>query len=566
MNIGSIIATIKADISNFETGMGKVKDLGQKVATSVETGLNKAFQEASTLVKDFGNYVKKAMVVVGAAFAGAVYMAQDAVSAYDETRKSLITLGIISERFGQDEDKATEAARQLGKELKIGVGASANSLQNLLKSGLNLDQATDLMKRFTNEAITGKSANITLAEAVENLSFAYATGNSAIGNLSGISENFNDIIERGATLMKKKTSEMSEAELQEAKYRGMLELTELTLGSSEKLTGTYSDKVANLNLKFIDLKEYIGSQLEPIFSNLIDQFVKLWDKTNILYEELRDKFAPKIEDVKKVYSELADKIIEKFPTWDDFATKVEKIVENLLNFSEWFGNLVKDHPKWFEAIVKVASGFVVFSKAVSMTPIGLLLTLTGIFITMVALNWDNFKATWDWFKNSFASGDWWQSLKDNLSAVADLIERILKNVPFFAGIVDTTSAIRKALTNNESSYFAPSGDKNTTEKLTFSSPTSQFSTGKTYLGSLPKNANGTNYWKGGFTEINERGHEFIDLPRGSRITPNDKLGNNITINLDGATISSQQDAMQYAEQIGDAILEKLTMSRRAYGI
>ena len=40
------------------------------------------------------------------------------------------------------------------------------------------------MRRFTNEAITGKSSNISLgADAVKNLSFAYATGNSALGNM-----------------------------------------------------------------------------------------------------------------------------------------------------------------------------------------------------------------------------------------------------------------------------------------------------------------------------------------------------------------------------------------------
>lgn len=37
-----------------------------------------------------------------------------------------------------------------------------------------------------------------------------------------------------------------------------------------------------------------------------------------------------------------------------------------------------------------------------------------------------------------------------------------------------------------------------------------------------KNALGTSYWDGGLTQINERGGEIIDLPRGSRIYPHDE--------------------------------------------
>ena len=38
-------------------------------------------------------------------------------------------------------------------------------------------------------------------------------------------------------------------------------------------------------------------------------------------------------------------------------------------------------------------------------------------------------------------------------------------------------------------------------------------------GGVGHNAKGTNFWRGGFTEINERGGEIIDLPQGTRIYP-----------------------------------------------
>lgn len=43
------------------------------------------------------------------------------------------------------------------------------------------------------------------------------------------------------------------------------------------------------------------------------------------------------------------------------------------------------------------------------------------------------------------------------------------------------------------------------------------------LAKIPGNANGTSHWGGGLTWVGERGPELVDLPRGSRVTPNNDL-------------------------------------------
>lgn len=40
---------------------------------------------------------------------------------------------------------------------------------------------------------------------------------------------------------------------------------------------------------------------------------------------------------------------------------------------------------------------------------------------------------------------------------------------------------------------------------------------------IGKNANGTDFWRGGPTLVGERGPELVDLPRGARVTPNNDL-------------------------------------------
>jgi len=44
---------------------------------------------------------------------------------------------------------------------------------------------------------------------------------------------------------------------------------------------------------------------------------------------------------------------------------------------------------------------------------------------------------------------------------------------------------------------------------------------------IGNNANGTNNWRGGLTTVGERGKELVDLPKGSRVIPNDRIGSHM---------------------------------------
>lgn len=253
-DIGSVVAKIKADTTDFQDGI----------------------KEVTNKTNAFGSVLGKIGGVIAAAFAvqKIVDFGKQASQEAMNLEKALISLEIISGKFGVSADSAKESAQRLGRELRIGVGSAAESLQNLLKSGLNLEQSTELMKRFTNEAITGKSANIDLATAVQNLSFAYATGNSALGNMSGISENWSDIIDKGRAALEKEGVATNKITDDMAKFRGIMDLTNLTLGSSEKFTGTLTDKQAILGQQMVDLKVTIGNLVNPVIAVFVDLTAK----------------------------------------------------------------------------------------------------------------------------------------------------------------------------------------------------------------------------------------------------------------------------------------------------
>jgi hypothetical protein len=56
---------------------------------------------------------------------------------------------------------------------------------------------------------------------------------------------------------------------------------------------------------------------------------------------------------------------------------------------------------------------------------------------------------------------------------------------------------------------------------------------------VPQFASGTNYAPGGISLVGERGPELVNLPKGSRVTPNSQLGKSITLDLRGNSMDDK---------------------------
>lgn len=331
------------------------------------TGVNNAVSKANSLTTSFVGAAKQAAALSGAvtvaATAATGMVFGDAINSAANYEKSMISLEVISERFGVSAEEAKAAAVELGKELRIGTAPAAESLQHLLKNGLNLDEARGLLQRFTNEAITGKSSTISLSHAVENLSFAYATNNSALGNLSGVSENFEDIVNQGREALIAEGVAVEDITDEMAKYRGMIDLTNLTLGASERFQGSYIDNMAILENKIEEAKVALGQKLMPIMNEFL-----------------------------KVLTPLADNLITFVENFDFDAAQAD--VERFYNdYLKPFVDYVVEHKNAFiAAIAGMAVAFSAFAiiGAVSalFNPLTLSLLAIGAAIAFLAVAWE----------------------------------------------------------------------------------------------------------------------------------------------------------------------------------
>jgi hypothetical protein len=259
-NAGNIVSKLKIDTADFDKGLEGGKRRGKSASAEIAKGFVKA-QIALEGFKVILNGVIKGVKIV----ANEMGKASNAAMDYE---KSMTTLGIISEQYGMSAEEAKGAAESLAQELNLGVGQTAESLQRLFKSGLNIDQASELMKRFTNEAMTGKAAGMSLGGAVENLASMYQMEISTLGDRAGISENVSTLMQKEADLRGVQISQLDEAARNQLKYQAFIRLTNETMGSAEKFTGSLIDSKAKFRTMLERIQVTVGQGVNPALNFL----------------------------------------------------------------------------------------------------------------------------------------------------------------------------------------------------------------------------------------------------------------------------------------------------------
>lgn len=349
-NATGVLKQISSKLDNLESSVGKVSGgfsiakgaiggfLGN-IATSLTGGILGIFTDA------IGALGRELSMAVDAAV---------------EMEKAIVTASVVFPRFNINAEQATNIAKQLGKELRIGTAPALDNLQKLVKSGLSLDKAADLLRRFTNEALTGKSANISLTQAVGNLVDMYYMEISALGNLSGISENVSVIMEKGLKVLQERgqylgmtIGKLDEAARNEAKYAGFIDLTNQTLGSAEKFQGTYLDNLAKVDYQMNELRQTIGQLFLPVLSSLLDAFMK-----SGIIDTLRQKVQDfvdymKTPEGKEAIQGLTNTLTKFLEKGKDL---IETVLPDLLEEFKNFMNYIKS-PE-FKQAMETVKGFI----------------------------------------------------------------------------------------------------------------------------------------------------------------------------------------------------------------
>ena len=287
----------------------KLRNEASKVAKSMTNDLKGSFrtlkEDFSAVVRDFkagtlniGGAIKAlvlsvsaaissinpiilVIVAVAAAIVGLAKFMSSAIPISVEFGNAMSKLSGAAARFGQDITIARDAALSLSQDGLINTATAAEGLSRLLATGLNINQATELMDSYKDMAALGRSSSIDMNQAVLNLSQSFVTERSQLADNSGMWENYKDVIELGAVALGKKVSQLNNAERNLAKYTGTLLVAQRAEGDSQRMSNTYQGSLARLGQSFFMLKVTIGTAVIPIlnvFANVLNFIVGIINK------------------------------------------------------------------------------------------------------------------------------------------------------------------------------------------------------------------------------------------------------------------------------------------------
>lgn len=260
----------------------KARDEASAILKKIQGELGGIDKQSTTASRGLDG-MRDSLASIGAissvAFVGIAAGLKTTIDAYSQAQSSQLGFEATAKKLKVPIDNLNIAAQKLSADGLIPLSTAQAGMQNLMQAGLtDVDKITKLMQNFKDEAVFGKSASIDLATAVSNLSESYKTESSSLGNLSGISENYSMVLERGAKQLGKRVVDLTEAERAEAKYLGLLEIGAVSAGNSALAAESLSGAQAKANTAFREAQIAIGEALAPALTSLLSAVTPIIQK------------------------------------------------------------------------------------------------------------------------------------------------------------------------------------------------------------------------------------------------------------------------------------------------
>lgn len=560
-NFGESINDVADAMAKVDQNMSYLNDSALQSVTKYAMTLSdtlgydvaESTRAADTLIKNFGIEADEAFNL----------MAQGAQNGLDFSGEMIDSINEYSVHFAK-------------------AGMDANDMFNIIASGaksgaFNVDKIGDAVKEFSIRAIDGSDTTIAGFQAL-GMSASDAAAKFAAGG-DGAKEVFNQVIQGLASMEDPVAQNTAGVNIfgtmwEDLGADAVMALAD-TNGAIDMTTASMEEM---MNTKYDTLSGALGGLwrtiqvdvLQPIGNMLIPYVVKAIDK---------------IKEMTQWWNNLSPATQKTIVKFAGIAAAVGPVLVGFGKLSTGIGGLIKNNAKLSGAIMRLTGGATGFKglAAVMTGPVGIAIAAVAAGALLIYKNWDRISPIIQKIGNRFV--EFWQTVQPQIQPFFDFVEKIanyLKNTfkpvidevfafagEFVVGIFEGIGlAIDGLLTALEkvidflSGVFSTDWEKVWTGCKDFISNT--FSTiadavkipinavinvvngaidkinsihftvpewvpgigGKGWEGlnipTIPTLATGTDNWKGGIVQINEKGGEIVDLPSGSRVYPHDE--------------------------------------------
>ncbi|MDD4390321.1 MAG: tape measure protein [Eubacteriales bacterium] len=489
----------------------KVKKLDkdtQRATQKMANMANKWTSSVDKMVSKAGRLAKVgASVAIAASGAGAVALVKqsDAYSGM-QARLKLIndgqqTVAQFNEKIFKSANNARTSYEDMADVVgKLGITASGAF------------EGNDEILKFTE--LLSKNFKIAGASTQEQSSAMYQlTQAMAAGKLQG--DEFRSISENAPLLAQAISKEMgvSVGELKKMSSEGKITsdiIKSALFNSADAINKQYKEIPMTFAEAATKMKSQLTNKLQPSFKKLSNWLnstkgEKAINKTADAIARLAAKMPAVFKALGKIYN-FAKKVYDTIIKYQDFIVFFGTFAVSIIAVTK-AATLLKTAFAALQIVTMLLNGTLMLS------PLGWIAIGIGLVIAAGVLLYKN-----------------WDTVKEKCAGFATGIKKLWKGlIDFLKHPIKGTVKLFKE--SNEGGGKKPKG--------------------------AGKNALGTPYWRGGFTQINERGGEIIDLPSGSRVIPADKSqqminnskSNVFNININGVGKSTDEIINEFVPKL-----------------
>lgn len=261
--VGSIYFDLDLDDAKYDKKMGAADGKAKSFSQTLKDGSMQlaALGAAATLA--LNNVIQKLNTAVDAAV---------------KQQNALMGLSSIARSFGEDVNKATQAARDLSADGLMPLGDAAASLKNLLAAGFNLPQAITLMNRFKDTAAFGRQGSLEFGQAIVGATEGIKNGNSILVDNAGVTKNLSIMLQEAGYSAQDLMKAGTDAGVRMAIFNGILKESNPMLGDAARLAESFGGAQARMNTQITQANVALGEALQPILTKIMGIISPLIDK------------------------------------------------------------------------------------------------------------------------------------------------------------------------------------------------------------------------------------------------------------------------------------------------
>ena len=351
-DLGGLSSSVAKDTTAF-TGLGDKAGFAmrsyQQHMKSFDLSLdqlNKDLSSTSAPARTFGEAIggiSMASVTAALKLAGVTLSLalltkelKEALQVAGKMETVLLGLSATARMFGEDSKKARDASKSLTEDGLINQIQAAEGLQEIMYTGLGLEEATKLMGRFKDMAAFGGKNTIEYTEKLRMLFESFRTGYSIQAKNAGLMMTWNEVMEIGAKKLGKKADMLTKAEEAEAKYLGLMEITAGQEGQSALLTTTYAGSVSRLKDAKIELMNTLGQGLQPAmiaFNNILADVIEKMAGLKVITQAIGTVFQALQYIAKEVGNFISGTVASIIASWQILIEEASRLT---LNPKSWF--------------------------------------------------------------------------------------------------------------------------------------------------------------------------------------------------------------------------------------